>query len=159
MAQLILANRRTERLYPNLAHLCRLRGAQSRQVSEVPGTFQSNGRHSCFNPQQSRLAALNLRILAVEDGHHDVVMPDAIDKRRLALSSLDDKPAFLIRADGPQIVVHHSHGDSMQLENIECIPQGQSNSFAAEALSELSAVVDPDLLNWPAYRSNQGDRA
>jgi hypothetical protein len=39
----------------------------------------------------------------VEDRHHDIIMPDVIDKRGLALSSLDDKPTFLTRADGPQI--------------------------------------------------------
>jgi hypothetical protein len=46
----------------------------------------------------------------------------------------------------------------MQLENIEHIPQDQSNSFAAEARSEQSAVVDIDC-KWPAYCSNQLDRA
>jgi hypothetical protein len=94
--------------------------------------------------EQSRIAVLYLRILAVEDGHHEVVMPDAIDESGLALSSLDDKPALLIRADGSQVVVHHPHGDAMQAEDIERIAQSKSNSLTAEALSKLTGVFNPD---------------
>jgi hypothetical protein len=67
----------------------------------------------------------------------------------LAFSALDDKPAFLIRADGPYIVVHHPHGDSVQPENAEGIPQGKNDSFSAEALSQLTGIFNPDCQTGP----------
>jgi hypothetical protein len=84
------------------------------------------------------------QVFSVEDCHHHIVMPGTIDERGLALSSLDDEAAFLIPANGPKVVVHRPHGDAMQLENIECIAQSKSDSLAAEALSELTGVFNPD---------------
>jgi hypothetical protein len=99
---------------------------------------------SAHDPKPSCSFLLHRQVFSVEDCHHHIVMPGTIDERGLALSSLDDKATLLIRADGPQVVVHHPHGDAMQLENIECIAQSKSDSLTAEALSELTGVFNPD---------------
>ena len=90
------------------------------------------------------LAAPNFRVFPVDDAHHHVIMPDPIDEGRLALSSLDDKPTFLISADRSRIVLNHPHGESMQLENIECLFQHKTDRFRAEALSKPSPVFSTD---------------
>ena len=71
-------------------------------------------------------------------------MPISIDERGFALSSLDHKPTFLIRANRSHIVGDHPHRDAMQLEDIECIAQSKSDSLTAEALSKLTGVFNPD---------------
>jgi hypothetical protein len=67
----------------------KLVGIYSRPAPPPGVPADSNKGNGLVSPQLSRLAVLNLRILVVEDRHHEIVMPDAIDKRRPALPSLD----------------------------------------------------------------------
>jgi hypothetical protein len=90
------------------------------------------------------LGAPKFRVFPVNDAHHHIVMPNPIDEGRLALSSLDDKPTFLISADRSRIVLNHPNGKPMQLENIECIFQHNTDRFRTEALSKLSPVFNTD---------------
>src|SRR4051794_35760894 len=69
---------------------------------------------------------------AIEQPHHDVVMPGTVHERGFALASFDDEPAFLVGAQRPRIVCDDTYRDAVELRDVEGVVQDETHGFRAE---------------------------